>query len=114
MLFQKDIEPRCCYCQRGTQLDEEQILCVKKGVVSPGGSCRAFRYDPLKRVPTPPVTLNLDNLKDKVSSLKPARPPLPKQRVPVFCLRRSAAPPRRQPESPPGRRTERRGRHSGF
>ena len=69
MLFQKDIEPRCCYCQRGTQLDEEQILCDKKGVVSPGGSCRAFRYDPLKRVPTPPVTLNLDKLKDEDFSL---------------------------------------------
>ena len=46
MLFQKDIEPRCCYCQRGTKLDEEQILCVKKGVVSPGSSCRAFRCPP--------------------------------------------------------------------
>ena len=55
MLFQKDIEPRCCYCQRGTKLDEEQVLCVKKGVVSPGGSCRSFRYDPLKRVPPRPA-----------------------------------------------------------
>ena len=69
MLFQKDIEPRCCYCQRGTQLDEEQILCVKKGVVSLGSSCRSFRYDPLKRVPTPPVTLDLGKLKDEDFSL---------------------------------------------
>ena len=57
MLFQKDIEPRCCYCQRGTQLDEEQILCVKKGVVSPGSSCRSFRYDPRKGIPPPRVPL---------------------------------------------------------
>ena len=69
MLFQKDIEPRCCYCQRGTQLDEEQILCVKKGVVSPGGSCRAFRYDPLKRVPPPPGTHNLEKLNHEHSPL---------------------------------------------
>lgn len=25
MLFQKNIEPRCTYCQRGTPLDEEKI-----------------------------------------------------------------------------------------
>ena len=29
MLFQKNIEPRCTYCQRGTPLDEEKILCTK-------------------------------------------------------------------------------------
>ena len=31
MLFQKNIEPRCTYCQRGTPLDEEKILCTKQG-----------------------------------------------------------------------------------
>lgn len=35
MLFQKNIEPRCTYCQRGTPLDEEKILCTKQGVVAP-------------------------------------------------------------------------------
>lgn len=69
VLFQKDIEPRCSYCQRGTKLDEDQILCIKKGVVSPGDSCRAFRYDPLKRTPAPPVTLDLGKLKDEDFSL---------------------------------------------
>ena len=44
MLFQKNIEPRCTYCQRGTPLDEEKILCTKQGVVAPGGSCRSFKY----------------------------------------------------------------------
>ena len=47
MLFQKNIEPRCCYCARGAQLDPDSTLGPKRGVVSPGGSCRAFRYDPL-------------------------------------------------------------------
>lgn len=52
MLFQKDIEPRCAYCQRGAQLEDDKILCVKKGVVSPGRQLPArFKYDPLKRVP---------------------------------------------------------------
>ena len=35
MLFQKKIEPRCAYCKRGTPLEGEQILCPKKGVVTP-------------------------------------------------------------------------------
>ena len=65
MLFQKNIEPRCAYCQRGTQLDEEKVLCARKGVVSPGSSCRAFRYDPLKRVPPPPVVPDFSKLKDE-------------------------------------------------
>ena len=63
MLFQKDIEPRCAYCQRGAQLEDDKILCVKKGVVSPGGSCRRFKYDPLKRVPPPPVLPDFSKLK---------------------------------------------------
>ena len=49
MLFQKHIEPRCTYCARGTQLESDKILCGRHGVVSPGGSCRSFQYDPLKR-----------------------------------------------------------------
>ena len=65
MLFQKDIEPRCAYCQRGVRLEEEKILGAKKGVVSPGGSCRAFRYDPLKRVPPPPVLPDFSRVKDE-------------------------------------------------
>ena len=53
-LFQKSIEPRCAYCARGRQLDQEQIFCPRKGIMDPGSHCRAFRYDPLKRVPPPP------------------------------------------------------------
>ena len=29
MLFQKDIEPRCAYCQRGAQLEDDKILCFR-------------------------------------------------------------------------------------
>ena len=36
-------------------LSEDQIACPKKGVMSPGSSCRAFKYDPLKRVPPRPT-----------------------------------------------------------
>ena len=71
MLFQKDIEPRCAYCQRGAQLEDDKILCVRKGVVSPGSSCRRFKYDPLKRVPPPPVLPDFSKLKDEDFSLSP-------------------------------------------
>ena len=62
MLFRKDIEPCCAYCKRGTPVSETEVMCLKKGVVSSEGSCRAFRYDPLKRVPPRPLKLNTDKL----------------------------------------------------
>lgn len=65
MLFQKKIEPRCAYCAKGAKLGEDKILCAKKGVVSPGGSCRGFQYDPLKRVPPKPAGLDMSGLKDE-------------------------------------------------
>lgn len=65
MLFQKNIEPRCAYCQRGAQLEDGKILCAKKGVVDAQGSCRSFRYDPLKRVPPPPAAPDFSRLKDE-------------------------------------------------
>lgn len=65
MLFQKNIEPRCAYCKKGISLDDEQILCSRKGVVNPGGACRRFRYDPLKRVPKKPITVNFSHLKEE-------------------------------------------------
>lgn len=65
MLFAKKMEPRCAYCKRGTALNGEQVVCLKKGVVSAGGHCRSFRYDPLKRVPPKPAVLDLGKLKDE-------------------------------------------------
>ena len=65
MLFDKEIDPRCAYCERGTPLKEDSILCIKHGVVSPGGSCRSFRYDPFKRVPPKLVLPDFSRLKDE-------------------------------------------------
>ena len=69
MLFDKHIEPRCSYCQWGTpldlDLDEGQIVCVKKGIVACTGSCRRFRYDPLKRTPPKPLAVSFKHLKDE-------------------------------------------------
>lgn len=68
-LFQKEIEPRCAYCVRGRALSDDQIACPKKGVMSAGDHCRAFRYDPLKRVPPRPAKLSTAGLKDEDFSL---------------------------------------------
>ncbi len=51
MLFRKKIERRCAYCVYGGRVDEDSMVCRKKGPVSPGSSCHGFRYDPLKRIP---------------------------------------------------------------
>ena len=64
MLFQKKIDPRCAYCAKGAPLEEGRILCAKKGVVDPGNHCPSFKYDPLKRVPPKPVTLDTSKLDD--------------------------------------------------
>ncbi len=65
MLFEKKMEPRCAYCKRGTALNEGQVVCPKKGVVGAGERCRAFRYDPLKRVPPKPAAVDFSRLKDE-------------------------------------------------
>jgi hypothetical protein len=69
MLFRKDIEPRCTYCQYATKLTEEQVVCPKKGVISAGSSCRKFTYDPLKRVPPRPAAFDGGKFKNEDFSL---------------------------------------------
>ena len=51
MLFRKKIDPRCAYCAKGTRLSDEEVACVKCGIVAAEHHCGAFRYDPLKRTP---------------------------------------------------------------
>lgn len=51
MLFRKKIERSCEYCIHATRLDDDQILCAKKGLRSPEGKCFRFKYDPIKRIP---------------------------------------------------------------
>ena len=37
--------------------DEETVLCIKKGIVQPDGTCRRYSYDPLKRRPKKPLLI---------------------------------------------------------
>lgn len=69
MLFRKNIDPRCAYCRRGAQISEREVACVKRGIMPVEGSCRRFRYDPLKRVPPRPAPLETARLKESDFSL---------------------------------------------
>ena len=51
MLFRKKIDRCCSYCLHCTKMDDENVLCIKRGVVSAYGQCTRFRYDPCKRIP---------------------------------------------------------------
>ena len=58
MLFRNKIDRSCLYCEYSAKLDEENVLCTKRGVVPADKACRKFRYDPFKRVPTRPKALD--------------------------------------------------------
>jgi len=51
MLFRKKMPRSCTCCEFGTVLNEEEILCSKRGIVPADKGCRKFRYDPCKRTP---------------------------------------------------------------
>ncbi len=68
-MFRKDIEPCCAYCVRGSQINEREVACVKKGIVPVEFHCRRFQYVPLRRVPPRPVQLNTSRLREEDFSL---------------------------------------------
>lgn len=69
MLFRKNITRSCSYCKHGTSIGEEQVLCVKRGVVSTYDSCKKFRYNPLKRIPPKMKTINFEKFDETDFSL---------------------------------------------
>lgn len=69
MLFRKKIEKSCAYCIYGTRLDEEQILCAKKGIMYEDEMCRRFKYDPTKRIPQKPRALDFTKYEEEDFSL---------------------------------------------
>ena len=69
MLFRKTIERSCSYCTRSTKLNEEQVLCSKKGIMTCNGQCRWFRYDPCKRIPCKTKALDFSKYDEQDFSL---------------------------------------------
>lgn len=51
MLFRKRIEKSCIYCTHGTKLNNDTILCSKRGIRLDSKGCVRFKYDPFKRIP---------------------------------------------------------------
>lgn len=69
MLFRKKIERSCTYCAYGATLDDDQMLCTKRGVVSADSACRKFRYDPFRRVPPRPKAMDFKKYEEDDFSL---------------------------------------------
>ena len=50
-LFGRDIPPACEYCSHVVRAADGSLRCTRRGAVQPFDHCRAFSYDPLRRVP---------------------------------------------------------------
>lgn len=68
-LFRKKIEKRCEYCTHSTLLDEDTVLCAKKGIRGNDDKCRKFHYDACKRVPVKPKALDFEKYNEYDYSL---------------------------------------------
>lgn len=62
MLFKRDMEPCCSWCDYGTKISDTEVACLKRGIVSAAGACDKFKYDPLKREPPTPEALMTEGL----------------------------------------------------
>ena len=69
MLFRKKIPRSCHYCAHGTRLEGNQVLCVKRGVVERENGCRKYTYDPCKRIPLKPVSIDFEKYEQDDFSL---------------------------------------------
>lgn len=69
MLFRKKIERSCIYCLYGTKIDEETLICSKKGLKALDDKCRRFKYDPTKRIPGKPKALDFSKYDEHDFSL---------------------------------------------
>ncbi len=69
MLFRKKIQRSCTYCLHSAPLDENTILCVKKGVRGAEKPCCKFKYDPCKRVPVKAKALDFSKYEKEDFSL---------------------------------------------
>lgn len=52
MIYDKEIDRICAFCQHGEELSEDLILCRRHGPVTLDHSCRKFCYDPTRRKPS--------------------------------------------------------------
>ena len=60
MLFRKRVSHYCSYCIHAAKINDDEMICEKKGIVPAANQCSRFRYDPLKRVPARKKPQNFD------------------------------------------------------
>lgn len=65
MFFRKKIMKSCSYCLHAARLDEQTVLCTRKGVRPQDGRCWRFRYDPCKRIPARPKALDFSRYRSE-------------------------------------------------
>jgi len=73
MLFRKETEKRCAICEHAINIDENDMLCKKYGVVSCNYACKKFEYDPLKRIPKKAAIPSSDQYDTKAFSIIPEK-----------------------------------------
>jgi len=64
LLFRRDMEPSCSYCEYGISIGFGEVVCRKCGIMSAQGKCNAFRYDPTKREPELSGRLDTSDFED--------------------------------------------------
>lgn len=69
MLFRKKMPRSCYYCRNGGKLEDDTILCTKKGFLLTDTPCRKFKYDPCKRIPPRPRALDFSKYDQEDFSL---------------------------------------------
>lgn len=69
MLFRKRIPRSCQYCAFSAELNKEEMLCTKRGIVSVDSQCRKFRYAPCKRIPAKAKALDFKKYEEEDFSL---------------------------------------------
>jgi len=69
MLFRKKIDRSCSYCLHCTKINEDQVLCTKRGVMAITSQCGKFAYDPCKRIPGRPKALDFRKYEQEDYSL---------------------------------------------
>ena len=69
MVFDNKIEPSCTYCRFARELGNDELACLKRGIVDSSGFCGSFRYEPTKREPLVPPKLDVSGLSEDEFSL---------------------------------------------
>lgn len=114
LLNKNAYEAICRNCKHGRLSPEgDTVLCVKKGIVDPDGSCRRYSYDPLKRVPRKMPAVREANPEDFDLSIDIDLPEKPRSEIPAVAEEIIVAVEEEIPEDTPDEADEQESEESG-